>query len=129
MKKAMILAVLVAVFTVVACSGDETEPVEETGSPAAAEQQGCDSPVETATIQIADLAFDPSCIELPAGTDTLATENTDDTDHTFTIAEINLNTEIGPGADVGVDVGAINDGVWAFRCTIHPQMTGFLTRH
>jgi plastocyanin len=129
MKKATILAVLVAVFTVVACSGDETEPVEETDSSAAAEQQGCDSPVETATIQIADLVFDPSCIELPAGTDTLAIENTDDTDHTFTIAEINLNTEIGPGADVGVDVAAINDGVWAFRCSIHPQMTGFLTRH
>lgn len=128
MKKATILAVLVATFTVVACSGDETEPVEETGSPAAAQEQGCDSPVETATIQIADFAFDPNCIELPAGTDTLAIENSDDTDHTFTIAEADLNAEIGPGEDVGVDVAAINDGVWAFRCSIHPQMTGFLTR-
>ncbi|HEY5906103.1 MAG TPA: cupredoxin domain-containing protein [Actinomycetota bacterium] len=128
MKKATILAVLVVVFAVAACSGDEAEPVEEGGSSTTEAEQGCDSPVETATIQIADLAFDPDCIELPAGTDSLTIENTDDTDHTFTIAEINLNTEIGPSADVGVDVAAINDGVWAFRCTIHPQMTGFLTR-
>jgi plastocyanin len=122
------LAILVVVLTAVACSGDDTEPVEEAGSPTAGAEQGCDAPVETATIQIADLAFDPDCIELPAGTATLSIENTDDTDHTFTIAEINVNTQIGPGADVGVDVAAINDGVWAFRCTIHPQMTGFLTR-
>ena len=128
MKKATILAVLVVVFAVAACSGDEAEPVEESGSSTTEAAQGCDSPVETATIQIADLAFEPDCIELPAGTDSLTIENTDDTDHTFTIAEINLNTEIGPSADVGVDVAAINDGVWAFRCTIHPQMTGFLTR-
>lgn len=129
MRKATMLAVLVAVFAATACSGDEAEPVEEAGSPAAGAEQGCDSPVETATIQIADLAFDPNCIELPAGADSLMIENTDDTDHTFTIAEINLNAEIGPGADVVVDVAAINDGVWAFRCSIHPQMTGFLTRH
>jgi uncharacterized cupredoxin-like copper-binding protein len=65
---------------------------------------------------------------LPAGADTLAIENGDDTDHTFTIAEINLNEQIGPGEDVGVDVAATNDGTWAFRCKIPPQMTGFLTR-
>jgi plastocyanin len=127
-KRATILAALVAVLAAAACSGGDAEPVEETGSSATEADQGCDSPVETATIQIADLAFDPNCIELPAGTDSLTIENADDTNHTFTIAEINLNTEIGPSADVGVDVAAINDGVWAFRCTIHPQMTGFLTR-
>lgn len=128
MRKTSIVVTLVALFALTACSGDAAEPVEDSGSPAPAEQ-GCDSPVETATIQIADFAFDPNCIELPAGTDTLAIENTDDTDHTFTIAEANLNAEIGPGENVGVDVAAINDGVWAFRCSIHPQMTGVLTRH
>ena len=126
MRKSTILAALMVAFTVVACSGED--PADVGGSPPAATEP-CDSPVETAKITIADLAFQPDCFTLPPGTVTLAVENTDDTDHTFTIAEIELNEDIGPGETVGVDVGEINDGTWQFRCSIHPQMTGFLVLH
>ena len=35
--------------------------------------------------------------------------------------EIELNEDIDAGETVGVDVGEINDGVWPFHCSIHPQ--------
>ena len=126
--KLAILATVLAAFLTAACSSD-TEPTDTGGSPAAGNEQGCEAPVETATIRIANLAFDPSCIALPADTETLAVENTDDTAHTFTISEVDLNADIDPGENVQVDVAAINAGVWPFRCSIHPQMTGFLTRN
>ncbi len=130
MRKLTILAAVFVASTAAACSGGDTEPPADTAaSPAAGGEQGCESPVETATIQIADFAFDPACIELPAGTTTLTVQNTDDTDHTFTMPEVEVNEAIDPGANVAVDVAAINDGVWPFRCSIHPQMTGFLTVH
>ena len=123
-KSTIVMTVLVALASA-ACSDDGTAQTDTGGSPAGTE--GCDSPVETASIQIADLAFDPSCILLPSGTATLSVQNTDDTDHTFTISEVDLNEPIDPGEDVGVDVAALTGGVYAFRCSIHPQMTGSLT--
>ena len=126
MWKSTILAALLVASTAAACSGED--PTDVGGSPPPATQP-CDSPVETAKITIADLAFQPDCFTLPSGTITLTVENTDDTDHTFTIDEIELNEDIDPGESVGVDVGEINDGVWPFHCSIHPQMTGFLTLH
>ena len=128
MWKSTILAALLVAFSAVGCSSDE--PTGDGGSqvpPPSA--QACDSPVETAKITIADLAFQPNCFELPAGADTLTVENTDGTDHTFTMDEIELNEDIDSGETVAIDVSAINDGVWPFHCSIHPVMTGFLTRH
>jgi plastocyanin len=128
MWKSTMLAALLVAFTAAGCSSDE--PTGDGGSqvpPPSA--QACDSPVETAKITIADLAFQPNCFELPAGADTLTVENTDGTDHTFTMDEIELNEDIDSGETVAVDVSAINDGVWPFHCSIHPVMTGFLTRH
>jgi len=84
MWKSTMLAALLVAFTAAGCSSDE--PTGDGGSqvpPPSA--QVCDSPVETAKITIADLAFQPNCFELPAGTDTLTVENTDGTDHTFTM--------------------------------------------
>ena len=117
--------VMLVAFATVACSDGEAEPSGDGGSPAEAES--CDAPVETATIQIANLAFDPNCVQLPAGTATLSINNTDDTAHTFTITEVDLNEDIDPGEDVGAEVSALTAGVYPFRCTIHPQMTGVLT--
>jgi plastocyanin len=57
----------------------------------------------------------------------LSVQNDDSTDHTFTIPEVDLNEGIDPGEDVGVDVSALTEGAYPFRCTIHPQMTGVLT--
>jgi plastocyanin len=134
MWKSTILAALL-VATTAACSSDDTQSDFAGGSTGAVESQaaggglGCESPVETAKITIADLAFHPDCFELPPGTSTLAVQNTDDVDHTFTIDEVELNEGIDPGETAAVDVSAINDGVWPFHCSIHPQMTGFLTVH
>ena len=121
-KWAIVISVLVA-FSAAACSDGEGEPAEGGGSGA----ESCDAPVETDSIQIADLAFDPACVQLPAGTATLSVANNDSTDHTFTISEADLNEDIDPGEDAGVDVSALTEGTYPFRCTIHPQMTGVLT--
>jgi plastocyanin len=129
MWKSTILAALLVASTAAACSSDDTQSDDAGGSQAAAGGQGCDAPVETAKITIADLAFHPNCFELPPGADTLRVQNTDDVDHTFTMNEVELNEGIDPGESAAVDVSAINDGVWPFHCSIHPQMTGFLTRH
>jgi plastocyanin len=135
MWKSTILAALLVASTAAACSSDDTQSDFAGGSTGAAESQaagggqGCDAPVETAKITIADLAFHPDCFELPPGTSTLAVQNTDDVDHTFTMDEVELNEGIDPGENAAVDVSAINDGVWPFHCSIHPQMTGFLTVH
>ena len=128
MWKSTILAVLL-VASAAACSSDDAQPTDGGGSQAAGGGQACDSPVETAKITIADLAFNPDCFALPPGTTTLAVNNTDSTAHTFTMDEVDLNEDIDPGENVAVDVSGINDGVWPFHCSIHPQMTGFLTRH
>jgi plastocyanin len=129
MLKSTILAALFVASIAAACSSDDTQPTGAGQSQAAGDAQACDSPVETAKITIADLAFHPDCFELPPGAATLAVENTDGVDHTFTMDEVELNEGIDPGETAAVDVGAINDGVWPFHCSIHPQMTGFLTRH
>jgi plastocyanin len=129
MWKSTIRAALLVASTAAACSSDDTQSNGAGESQAAGGEQGCESPVETAKITIADLAFHPDCFELPPGTSTLAVQNTDDVDHTFTMDEVELNEGIDPGETAAVDVSAINDGVWPFHCSIHPQMTGFLTVH
>ena len=121
-KSAIVFSVFMA-FAAASCSDGESEPTEGGGSGA----ESCDAPVETATIQIADLAFDPTCVQLPAGTASLSVQNNDNTDHTFTISDVDLNEDIDPGEDAGVDVSALPEGAYPFRCTIHPQMTGVLT--
>ena len=123
MRKSAIVATVFLAFAAASCSDGESEPTEGGGSGA----ESCDAPVETATIRIADLAFDPACVQLPAGTTTLSVQNEDDTDHTFTISDVDLNEDIDPGEDAGVDVSALPEGTYPFRCTIHPQMTGVLT--
>ena len=124
MRRSAIVVTVLMAFAAAACSDGEAEPTEGGGG---AEVESCDSPVETASITISDLTFDPACFKLPSGTTELSVSNQDSTDHTFTIPDVDLNEDIDPSEDAGVDVSALPEGVYAFRCSIHPQMTGVMT--
>jgi plastocyanin len=132
MKRPVVALVLLLMLTAVACSSDDTSSDGTTTGPTTSDETtsggatDCTDPVEAAAIDIKDFAFSPNCITTPAGTDTLAITNSDTTDHTFTILAADLNEAIDPGSDVAVDISALNDQRWEFRCNIHPTMTGVL---
>ena len=56
----------------------------------------------------------------------MSVANNDNTDHTFTISEVDLNEDIDAGEDAGVDVSALPEGTYPFRCEVHPEMRGRL---
>ena len=127
MKRIPMACASVLVFAAVACSSsDSSTDGESVGPTEASAPTTCTDPVESASIDIKDFAFSPDCVALPAGTSTLSVTNSDSTAHTFTILAADLSEDLDPGADVAVDVSALNDQQWEFRCNIHPQMKGVL---
>jgi plastocyanin len=126
MRRPTVALTLLLIFAAVACSSDDTSSDPTTAPTGAEPTTDCTDPVEAAAIDIKDFAFSPDCLTPPAGTDTLAVTNSDTTDHTFTILAADLNEAIDPGSDVAVDISALNDQRWEFRCNLHPTMTGVL---
>jgi plastocyanin len=79
---------------------------------------------DTASLSIADLAFEPSTLPIARGTTTITITNSDDVDHTFTLDDDSVSETI-PG-DSTVDVEVTLDSSIGFHCSIHRQMTGTL---
>ena len=79
---------------------------------------------DTASLSIADLAFEPSTLPIARGTTTITITNSDDIDHTFTLDDDSLSKTIPGGSTVDVEVTL--DASMGFHCSIHPQMTGTL---
>lgn len=85
------------------------------------------------TVTAADLAFDASVIEAPAGEAfTITLVNNDTVPHNISVYteeggdEIVKGDIIDPGQTVEVEVPAQEAGEYFFVCDLHPDMTGSL---
>lgn len=128
-------------LVLVACSGtDESPSSAASEAPAASQPASGDSGSGTATvtngevtITAADLAFDASTIEAPAGEAfTITLVNNDSAPHNISIytAEdgdaIVQGEIINQGETVTVEVPAQEAGEYYFHCDVHPDMNGTL---
>jgi plastocyanin len=128
-------------FALVACSsGDESPSTAASEAPAGSQAAGGDSGSGTATvtdgavtITAADLAFDATTIEAPAGEAfTITLVNNDSAPHNISIyteegGEAIVQGEvINQGETVEVEVPAQEAGEYYFHCDVHPDMNGTL---
>jgi plastocyanin len=128
-------------FALVACSsGDESPSAAASEAPAGSQAAGGDSGSGTATVEngevtitAADLAFDASTIEAPAGEAfTITLVNNDSAPHNISIYTekdgdaIVQGDIINQGETVTIEVPAQEAGEYYFHCDVHPDMSGTL---
>jgi plastocyanin len=78
-----------------------------------------------ADLTIQNFAFSPADLTEPAG-ETIAVENKDTTQHTFTVDGEKIDVDVDPGDEVDVALD-LDPGSYDFHCSIHPDMKGTLT--
>lgn len=71
------------------------------------------------TVQARDFLFDPVEFEVDGG-DTILVQNDDPYFHTFTIDELNINVELGPGSQAPVEIPN-QRGTYRFYCVPHTE--------
>ena len=122
--KGLRIAGLVAValaLTAAACSSSSSSSSSSTAtSPPAAGGGGGN----TATITVANFAFDPSSVNVSSGKVTLTVTNNDTTDHTFTLDDGSSDTPLPPGKTQTISLDLSQTVGW--HCSIHPTMKGTL---
>jgi plastocyanin len=116
MNKTLIPALAVLALAATACSGGAAEPAAEAAQAAAASQ----------TVSMADLAYSPAQLEVPAGT-TVTWTNDDEAPHTVTFDgdAIADSDQLEPGADFSATFDKA--GTYTYICAIHPDMKGTVT--
>ena len=131
-RGALLTLSLILGLALAACSGGD-EPSESvatdggSGSGTAAVEGG------TVEISAADLEFDATTIEAPAGEDfTITLVNNDTAPHNISIyaEEGGQVLATGPMGDAGqtveTEVTALEPGTYYFQCDLHPEMNGTL---
>lgn len=120
MKKRTLMVVLSAVFLLAgACGGDEPE-----GTAGGADAGSADAlPI---TVTATDFAFQPDALEGHAThTVDLTFVNEGDTEHSFTIDEMDVDVEAEGGEEATTTFTPEETGTFEFYCTYHPdQMRG-----
>jgi plastocyanin len=81
---------------------------------------------DTATLSIADLAFEPSTLPIAAGSTDITITNADTTNHTFTLDDGSVDQAVDAGETVTVTVEGDSGTSLPFHCEIHATMTGTL---
>ncbi len=81
---------------------------------------------DTATLSIADLAFEPSTLPIAAGSTDITITNADTTNHTFTLDDGSVDQAVDAGETVTVTVEGDSGNSLPFHCEIHSTMTGTL---
>jgi plastocyanin len=109
-------AVLVLVLAVAGCGGAPSGTGGNTGAGGTTGSGG-------QTVTESGLAFQPSTLTVQAG-QTVTFKNADQTAHHVVVGTDDLG-EQQPGQDVTWKAPA--DGVYNFKCVIHPSMTGQIT--
>lgn len=71
------------------------------------------------TVQARDFMFDPVDFEVDGG-DTILVQNDDPYFHTFTIDELDINVELGPGSQALVEIPS-RTGTYRFYCVPHSE--------
>lgn len=82
----------------------------------------CESPTTTTTVDIQNSTFAPGCVSTAAG-QTLSLHNGDDTPHTFTVKDTDIDVKIEGGQTASASLEGIAPGTYAVTCLYHPQMT------
>ena len=124
MRKRSLLALVAATLLLAgACGGGDEEP-SEAGS--GDDMSSTDALPVTMTAK--DLAFSPEALEGHAThTMDLTFVNEDDTAHTFTIDEMDVDLEAAGGEEATTTFTPEETGTFEFYCKIHPSMKGELT--
>ena len=128
-RGALITLALIMTSVLAACSGGD-----DASEPADGGNGGGTATVENGTVEItaADLAFDVTTIEAPAGEDfTITLVNDDSAPHNISIYTEEGGELIGSVGDTAeggqtatLDVSALEAGTYYFQCDIHPDMNG-----
>jgi len=85
----------------------------------------CDAPTETTTVDMQGSSFAPACVTATADR-TLTLVNADDTPHTYTVKDTEVDVKIEGFATAQAPLGGIAPGTYAVTCLYHPQMTAAL---
>ena len=131
LRRGGVLSMVIALgMLLVACStpAESSAPGESTDSSGGGTVAVVDGVVE---LSAADIAFDASVIEAPAGEAfTISFTNNDSVPHNVSLYtqeggdEIVLGDVIDPGQSVDVEVPAQDAGEYFFVCDLHPEMNG-----
>jgi plastocyanin len=97
----------------VACSGSSDSP------------EPCTPAGPTATVDLQDFVFAPTCIQATAG-GSLHLDNTGDALHSFTVEETDATADVAGGEQGDLALTGVAAGTYAVICTYHPQMTATL---
>jgi plastocyanin len=119
---ASILAALVLVLSMAACSGGGD------GGTSGADCVDLSEDGATFAIHIKDFAFDPSCFTASAAQG-ISVTNDDDAVHSFTIRGTQIDVDIAAGETFNGEAvsGVVEPGTYDFVCTYHPEMKGTVT--
>jgi len=113
------LLAVALVLTTAACSSSSSSSSSSTATSPAAGGGG-----NTATITVANFAFDPSSVDVSSGKVTLTVTNNDTTEHTFTLDDGSSDTPLPAGKTETISLNLTQTVGW--HCTIHPTMKGTL---
>ena len=101
-----------------ACGND---PAAEDADPEAGSGGG------SVTVTAQDFAFSPTEVSIPAGESvTITLDNQDDTQHSFTVDDADVDIVADGGSSASGDVTVEGDQTLEFRCRFHSSMTGTL---
>jgi plastocyanin len=125
MRKSLLALVAVLALAGAACSSNNSSTPSGGGSSSAG--GGCTAETATAvmSVTIANFAFDPDCVTVPAG-DTITLTNNDSTTHSFTLDDTSTDVSVDVGAGSGAEATAPAAGTYPFHCRFHSTMTGTL---
>jgi plastocyanin len=122
-KKTLVVLLALVALLGVACGGSDDDG-GDTSAPAPAEEEDDDG--GAATLTAANFAFDPPSLTAAAG-GTIEFTNEDDTVHSFTIDDSDVDEDADGGAATTVDLGSLEAGSYDFYCKYHKDsMTGTL---
>ena len=126
MRIARTLALTATVALLAACSGSGTSPAPATQAPAS---QAASAPAGSAaagTVTIEGFAFGPSTTTAAAG-GTVTWTNKDDAPHTVSFDDASLTSSGNLVKDQTFSATFATAGTYAYKCNIHPSMTGQVT--
>jgi plastocyanin len=115
------LVVIILAFGLASCGDDDDD-----GGTAASDQSSGSEEPNTVKVTAANLAFDPTTAEATAGEVYFAVTNDDDTKHTFTIDDTDVDIKLDPKSS-GEAEADLDAGTYEWHCQIHSSMKGTLT--
>lgn len=132
LRRGALLGLATASLVLAACGGGDESPSSAPSDDSTA--GGTVSVVDGAVgVSAADLAFDASVIQAPAGEAfTVSFTNNEGVPHNFSVYTEEGGDAIAPGDIINegqtaeVEVQALEPGEYYFVCDLHPQMNGTL---